>query len=181
MFHPLLLHIVTGTLPADNGGVSTFAIGDLFPGGSVLCTKFVNGTAVDNYTLPIGPEVDGATLIVLALQPTDLFSQNMAGANSSLDAFLHSDAVGLRAVGATSYLFLAYGLTDSDAAATTAALRMRMAARLAATKQTLDTLSRIHFGAQRAGSVAGLGAVLEQWTTPITSLRVTVVTAVTVY
>lgn len=166
MFIPLL---VTATLPADNGGASAYSVGDIFAGGTVLCVNSTGG----NYTLPIEPEVEGAALIVFALQPADLFTQNMASANSSLDSFLSSDAVGAQAVGATSYLFLAYGRTDAEAAATTVAFRSRILDRIMATKNhTVDTLARMHFGAQRVPSIAGLNDVLAQWTTPINSISV---------
>jgi len=111
-------------------------------------------------------------MIVFALQPSDLFTQNMANANSSLDAFLNSDAVGASAVGATSYLFLAYGDTDAQAAAATGAFRERLAARADAVNASIDTLSRMHFAAQRVSSIGGLHPVLQQWTTPVNSISV---------
>ena len=145
-----LLRFAAATLPADNGGATTFSVGDLFAGGSVLCTRFTNISAGNNYTLQIGPESTGAAMLVFALQPSDLFTQNMANANSSLDAFLNSDAVGASAVGATSYLFLAYGDTDAQAAAATGAFRERLAARADAVNASIDTLSRMHFAAQQS-------------------------------
>ena len=167
----LVLNLLT-TLPADNGGRPTYGVGDRFSGGTVLCTDFSNASSLGNYTLRIAPEAAGAAMIVFALQPSDLFTQNMASAQASLDAFLHSDAVGLQASGGTSYLFLAHGPDDAAAAAATAAFRARLVARVAGTNLSLGTLSRMHFGAQRASSVAGLGPILEQWTTPINSMRV---------
>ena len=167
------LHFGTATLPADDGGVTTYAAGDKFAGGSVICTRFVQASAAGNYTLPIGPEVVGAAMIVFALQPSDLFTKNMANGNASLDAFLNSDAVGASAVGATSFLFTAYGATDAISASMTAAFRARLVARLVMmNRSTTDTLVRMHFAAQRAGSIAGLSPILEQWTTPITSIQV---------
>ena len=162
------LSLLIGTLPADNGGVPAFSVGDLFAGGTVICTNTTGG----NYTMPIAPEVEGAAMIVFALQPADLFTQHMASASASLDAFLQSDAVGSRAVGATSYLFLAYGANDAEAAATTAAFRSRLAARVKSTGLSLDVLARMHFSAQRVEMIAGIGELLKQWTTPITSIRV---------
>lgn len=168
----LLLHSALATLPADNGGVPSFAAGDLYSGGSVVCTNFSGSSATGTYVLPLGPEVDGAAMIVFALQPSDLFTQNMASANVSLDTFLNSDAVGSQAVGATSYLFLAYGPDDTAAAVATAAFRERLIARLAAVNLSLSTLDRMHFGAQQASTIKGLGSVLKQWTTPVNSIRV---------
>ena len=160
-----LAAVAHATLPADNGGVTTFGAGDVFAGGFVNCSNS-SGT----YSFTIAPESAGAALIVFALQPSDRFTAHMAGDNASLDAFLGSDAVGAAAVGNTSYLFLAYGASDAAAAGTTAAFRARLAARAAIKSTPAEKLLRMHFATEEASGVKGLGAVLKQWTTPITSI-----------
>ena len=167
-FGAILVAAATATLPADNGGTATFGAGDYFAGGQVTCTNFTQPGS--NYSLALQAEVSGAALIIFALQPDDLFTRYMARANASIDAFLRSDAVGEAAVGSTSYLFLAYGKGDDEAAADTSALHSRLAARLAALELPQTTLARMHFACERADAVPGLNAVLAQWTTPINSL-----------
>ena len=93
------------TLPADNGGAPAVGAGDWAPRAVVVCS---NASGAGNYSIPLAAEVDGAALVILALQPSDLFTKSMVSNNQSLDAFLQSDATGVRAVGSTSYLFLAY-------------------------------------------------------------------------
>ena len=96
----------------------------------------------------------------------------MASARNSLDAFLRSDAVGSHAVGKTSYLFLSYGDNDVDAANVTSAFRARLLARVNAMKLPIETLERMHFGAQRASAIPGISPVLAQWSTPINMIQV---------
>lgn len=56
----LLFQAAMSTLPADNGGVTTYGKGSLYSGGSVVCTNFSASDYHANYSFRIGPEVDGA-------------------------------------------------------------------------------------------------------------------------
>ena len=110
------------TLPADNGGTSTYAVGDIAPKIAVVCSNFSNAAGSDNYTLV---PTKGASLIVLSVSlgnssdrtGPDLFVQNMVNNNASLDAFLGSDAVGSDAAG-NAFLFVVDAQTDDEAATT---------------------------------------------------------------
>ena len=159
------------TLPADNGGVQTYAVGDLAPGFKVVCSAAGGGA---NYTLSSSSGVTTSdasgkaerlpsSLLIFAMNEADLFTTNMATASASLDGFLGSDAVtGFNA----SYLFLQHcadGDDDASAAAATAAFRERLAARPGG-----KTLARMHFAAECVSKTGALAAWLDQWTTPRT-------------
>ena len=183
---------VLATLPADNGGVSSTAAGDLAPDFKVVCS-LTNGS---NYTLttnngavasPVDAPSPGAALVVLAVTPPlaqrsagghsaellpDLFVQNMVESDASLGAFLGSDAVGSDAVGNTSYLFLAHASTDADAQAVTAALRARLSAKAVKMfgSSAPDALARMHFAAEPVSATGALSVWLGEWTTPVTAI-----------
>ena len=172
------------SLPADNGGVATYAAGDIAPRIVVTCANFSSEETVSssreaeagNYTLTAAK---GTPLIILSASlgnssdrtGPDLFVQNMVTNNASLDAFLDSDAVGSRAAGNASFLFLADTQTDYQAAAATTALRQRLAWRaLAKNRSSSSALANVHFAVQSTSSTGALADVLSQWTTPVTSI-----------
>ena len=177
--------VADATLPADNGGAPTYAVGDSAPHFEVAVSNF---SGVGNYSLVVPSAQVPSSLIILSVAPpqpgghADLFVQHMIFDNSSLDAFLGSDAVGASAIGNTSYLFVANCATDKLAATTTAALRTRLSARAAALGlQPQKVLTRMHFAAQSvAPPVVGqvpvapklqpLVAWLASWQTPVTSI-----------
>jgi hypothetical protein len=181
---PLLLAGRAGaTLPADNGGVAVFAAGDIAPKFEVACANHSSAAPDANYSLTLGGKSSNAlvpsSLVILSMQlgngsagsEADLFVQHMVTSDASLDAFIGSDAVGADSPGNTSYLWLANGPTDEAAAAATAALRARLAARaLAASKPPARALARMHFAVQSTNNTGALADWLAQWTTPITSI-----------
>eukprot|EP01043_Picozoa_sp_COSAG02_P046563 COSAG02_NODE_4367_length_5445_cov_2.017770_3_plen_610_part_00 len=164
------------TLPADNGGAATYAAGDIAPKIAVECANFSDDAASDNYTLV--PK-KGASLIILSVSlgnssdrtGPDLFVQNMVNSNTSLDAFLGSDAVGSDATGNASFLFVIDAQTDDEAAAAATALHSRLAGRaLAKNHSVASALANLHFAVQSTSSAGALANVLRQWTTPVTSI-----------